>query len=156
MDYTCNPCKLPILLNRVQNNEYGHKCHNHRPTHSTVRKRHGAQTPTQPQLRIEVEQSTRSTQAWCLQLLWPRFEKSGAILDLGCQSVRPSVRHNFVSAQYLDNKAIEFTKFCIVHWYWQDLGWDCFLVIFRTFVPELWPLKVYDKISFPLNILRTN
>ena len=28
-------------------------------------------------------------------------------------------------------------------------------VIFRTFVPELWPL-IYAKISFPLNILRTN
>ena len=28
-------------------------------------------------------------------------------------------------------------------------------VIFRTFVPELWPL-IYAKISFPFNILRTN
>ena len=28
-------------------------------------------------------------------------------------------------------------------------------VIFRSFVPELWPL-IYAKISFPLNILRTN
>ena len=28
-------------------------------------------------------------------------------------------------------------------------------IIFRTFVPELWPLN-YSKISFPLNILRTN
>ena len=28
-------------------------------------------------------------------------------------------------------------------------------VIFRKFVPELWPL-IYTKISFPFNILRTN
>ena len=28
-------------------------------------------------------------------------------------------------------------------------------IIFRTFVPELWPL-IYSKISFPINILRTN
>ena len=28
-------------------------------------------------------------------------------------------------------------------------------IIFRTFVPELWPL-IYSKILFPLNILRTN
>ena len=28
-------------------------------------------------------------------------------------------------------------------------------VIFRTFVPELWPL-IYTKIWYPLNILRTN
>ena len=28
-------------------------------------------------------------------------------------------------------------------------------IIFRTIVPELWPL-IYSKISFPLNILRTN
>ena len=28
-------------------------------------------------------------------------------------------------------------------------------VIFRHFVPELWPL-IYAKISFPLNILRIN
>ena len=27
--------------------------------------------------------------------------------------------------------------------------------IFRSFVPELWPL-IYAKISFPLNILRTD
>ena len=28
-------------------------------------------------------------------------------------------------------------------------------IIFRTFVPELWPF-IYSKIWFPLNILRTN
>ena len=28
-------------------------------------------------------------------------------------------------------------------------------IIFGTFVPELWPL-IYSKISFPLNIFRTN
>ena len=30
-----------------------------------------------------------------------------------------------------------------------------FHIIFRTFVPELWPL-IYAKNLFPLNILRTN
>ena len=37
-----------------------------------------------------------------------------------------------------------------MHSYWQDLARH-----FPTFVPVLWPL-IYAKISFPLNILRTN
>ena len=41
-----------------------------------------------------------------------------------------------------------------VHWYWHDLALDCY-VIFPKFVLELWPL-INAKISFPLNILRTN
>ena len=37
--------------------------------------------------------------------------KKGAIMDLGCLSFRHSVRHNFVSTQYLENKLIEFNHF---------------------------------------------
>ena len=36
---------------------------------------------------------------------------------------------------------------------WSSLG--LLLIIFPQFVPELWPL-IYAKISFPLNILRSN
>ena len=44
------------------------------------------------------------------------LRKSGAILDLGCPSFRPSFRHsdrhNLVSAQYLENTLIVL-NFCI-------------------------------------------
>ena len=32
---------------------------------------------------------------------------------------------DFGSAQYLENKLMEFDKILYMHWYWQDLGWDC-------------------------------
>ena len=35
------------------------------------------------------------------------FEKVGAILDLGCLSFHHTIRHNFVSPQYLENNYIE-------------------------------------------------
>ena len=37
---------------------------------------------------------------------------------------------NFVSAQYLENKLMEFDQFLHMHWYWQDLGRDCYASIF--------------------------
>ena len=37
-----------------------------------------------------------------------------------------SVRHNFVSAQYLEKNLIEFDKILYVHWYWQHLDLDRF------------------------------
>ena len=66
--------------------------------------------------------------------------------------VRHSVRHNFVSAQYLENKMTEFYQIYIYAFIltWSSLG--LLHVIFRIFVPELWPL-IYAKILFPLNIL---
>ena len=66
--------------------------------------------------------------------------KSGAILDLGCPSFRPSVifRHNYRT------NSIDF---------YQGLDWDH--IIFKTFMAELWPL-IYARISSPLNIFRTN
>ena len=70
-----------------------------------------------------------------------------------CHSVHPSVRHNFVSAQYLEKYFIESNQILYVHLYCHDLPWDCY-IIFQTFVPELWPL-INAEISFPLNILRT-
>ena len=38
-------------------------------------------------------------------------------------------------------------------WLWSSLG--LLHIIFRNFVPELWPL-IYAKMLFPFNILRTN
>ena len=65
------------------------------------------------------------------------------------------LRQNFVSAQYLENKLTEFYQILYIHSYRQDLAKDCYTSFFRTFVLELWPL-IYTKISFSLNILRTN
>ena len=39
----------------------------------------------------------------------------GATKDLGCLSFRPFVRHNFVSAQYLENSFIKFIQILYVH-----------------------------------------
>ena len=73
-----------------------------------------------------------------------------AILDLGCQSFC----HNFVSAQYLENKLIEFHKILYAFILTRStLG--LLRIIFRSIVPELWPL-IYPIISFQLNIVRTN
>ena len=47
----------------------------------------------------------------------PALTKVGAILDLGCLSFRPSVCHNFVSAQYLEKCFIESNKILYVHLY---------------------------------------
>ena len=49
--------------------------------------------------------------------LQPRFEKVGAILDLGCLSFRPSVPRNFASAQYLEKNFIESNQILYVHLY---------------------------------------
>ena len=49
-------------------------------------------------------------------LIYARFENGGAILDLGCPSFRPSVFcHNFIFAQYLGNKLIEFLQILYMH-----------------------------------------
>ena len=79
---------------------------------------------------------------------------------------------NLVSAQYLENKLTEFHQILlyafiltrsslgmlpvIFHKFVPEL-WPLILlhVIFCKFVPELWPL-IYTKISFQLNIFRTN
>ena len=62
---------------------------------------------------------------------------------------------NFVSAQYLKNKLMEFDQILHMHWYWQDLGWDCYASIFRKFIKELWSL-IDGGIWFLFNILRTD
>ena len=112
---------------------------------------------------------------------------------------------NFVSAQYLEKKWMEFDRILLMHWYWQHVAWDCQAPIFvnslqsygpwmmsefrfcsiswvcingfwpnfadalilttsslgllsihfRQFVTELQPLNDV-RISFPLNIFRTN
>ena len=119
------------------------------------------------------------------------------------------LHQNFIPAQYLENKLIDFHQILYMHLDWQGLGWDCYMSfsahlyllsygsrftpefsfhsipwekngrilpnfihfvyaliltrsslrllhnIFRTFVPELWPL-IYTRTLFLLNILRTN
>ena len=60
---------------------------------------------------------------------------------------------NFVSAQYLENYFDIFSPFIYAFILTRStLG--LVHIIFRTFLPELWPLII--KISLPLNILRTN
>ena len=39
--------------------------------------------------------------------IMPRFEKEGVYIGFGLSDI-PSFRHSFVSAQYLENKLIEF------------------------------------------------
>ena len=80
--------------------------------------------------------------------------KSGAILDSPCPSVVPSFREHFVSAQYLKNKLTESDQIL----YAQTLtrsSLGLLPVIFCKILTELWPL-IDVRISFPLNILRTN
>ena len=77
---------------------------------------------------------------------------SGAIVRFSDNS---SLSQNFVSAQYLENKLTEFHQILYYAFILTRSTLGLLHVIFRTFVPELWPL-IYSKISFPLNILRTN
>ena len=84
----------------------------------------------------------------------PALKKVGAILDLNCSSFRPSFYHNFVSAQYLENKLIEFHQI-LYAFILTRFALGLFHIIFHTFVPELWSL-LYAKIWFSLNTLRTN
>ena len=37
---------------------------------------------------------------------------------------------NFIAAQYLENKFVEFNQILQMNWYWQGLGWDCYGSIF--------------------------
>ena len=39
---------------------------------------------------------------------------------------------NFLSAQYLGNKLMEFDKILHMHWYFQDLGWNYYASIFTN------------------------
>ena len=57
-----------------------------------------------------------------------------------------------VSAQYLENKWVEFDQILHVHWGWQYLGWDYYISIWCKFLTELWPL-IDVRISFRLSIL---
>ena len=59
---------------------------------------------------------------------------------------------NFVSTQYLESKWTEFDQTLYNHWYWQDLGSDCFSQICNTESVGPWLVRI----SFMLNILRTN
>ena len=40
---------------------------------------------------------------------------------------------DFLSAQYLENKLTEFHQISYMHWYWQDLPWDCYTSFFPHF-----------------------
>ena len=51
-----------------------------------------------------------------------------------------------VIISFLLNKSTEFYQILYMHSYWQNLGWDYYQSYFTWFV----------RISFPLNILRTN
>ena len=67
-------------------------------------------------------------------------------------SVCSFVRHNFVSAQYLENNFIEFEQILYMHFYWQDLAWDCyasfFLHLYRSYGPWSTPKFCFRSISW--------
>ena len=65
------------------------------------------------------------------------------------------LRLSFVSVQYLEHKWTEFHQSFTYAFIWTKSTLGLVHIIFRRFVPELWPL-IYAKISFPFNILRTN
>ena len=74
-------------------------------------------------------------------------------------SVIPSVCHDFVSAQYLENKLIELLPNFVYALILTISRWRVLHVVFRIFLTELWPLtdiRMLFRIFFPLNILRTN
>ena len=64
---------------------------------------------------------------------------------------------NFVSAQYLENNLMEFYQILhmSMHLMLMRSSMGLLRVTFRKFIWELWPL-IDIRISFPLNILRTN
>ena len=74
---------------------------------------------------------------------------------MGCPSFRPSFHHNYVSAQYLENKLIEFRQILYNVFILTRSTLGLLHIIFPIIEPELWPL-IYAKISFPFNILSTN
>ena len=54
-----------------------------------------------------------------LGLLRVNFRKFITVIALAwCQK--------FISAEYLENKLTDLTKYCICIWYWQHLSWDCY------------------------------
>ena len=65
------------------------------------------------------------------------------------------LRQNLVSAPYLENKLTESDQILYAQQHWQDLAWDCCPSFFCKILTELRPL-IDVRISFPLNILRTN
>ena len=65
----------------------------------------------------------------------------------------PNFRFRSISWEHFDIISLNFIHVCAFVLTSSSLG--LLHVIFHTFVPELWPL-IYAKISFPLNILRTN
>ena len=59
---------------------------------------------------------------------------------------------NFVSAQYLENESIKFHKILYMHWYWQDLGLDCYLSFlahfYQSYDPWFTPNFCFHSISW--------
>ena len=41
----------------------------------------------------------------------------------------------FRSVSSLQNKWMEFNQILQLHWYWQDLGWDCYTLVFANYGP---------------------
>ena len=74
---------------------------------------------------------------------------------LGTIVMALDLRQKFVSAQYLENQLVEFHQILYMHLSWQDLAWECYTSFFPHFALELCSL-IYAKISFPVNIFRTD
>ena len=73
-------------------------------------------------------------------------------IQVVCPSVCLSVRHNSISAQYLENKLTEFHKILYMHSYWQDLDWDCytsfFTYLYQRYGPWFTPKVCFCSISW--------
>ena len=71
--------------------------------------------------------------------LWKRW---GGYIGFGLSVipfVLPSVRHYFVSAQYLKNELIDFHQILYMHSSWQDPAWDCYMSFFAYFFQSYGP-----------------
>ena len=64
----------------------------------------------------------------CPQIIIAPLWKSGGYIGY---SVRPSDRHNFVSAQCFEKNFKESNQILYVHLNWYDLPWDCYTSFFE-------------------------
>ena len=63
--------------------------------------------------------------------------------------------HNFVSAQYPENKSTEIHQVLYMQSYWQDLSWNYNLFFFFIFITMSW-LLIDVRILFLLNVFRSS
>ena len=99
---------------------------------------------------IDVEFRFRSIAWERIDGIWPNFAYALILIrsDYDCYA---SIFHiynrvmaldwywNFVFAQYIEKKLNEFDQILRMHWYVQDLGWDCYESIFAILYQSYGP-----------------